>query len=103
MLVEFSMIPMGTGDSISEEVAKVVDLIDKSGLNYRTHAMGTLVEGTWDECMGLVKQCHDKLRGSAPRVYTRIVIDDRDGNKSLMDRKVESVEKKLGREIKTDK
>ena len=100
MLVEFSMVPMGKGDSISAEVARIVDLIDKSGLKYETHAMGTLIEGSWDECLSLIRQCHDKLRESAPRVYTRIAIDDREGDKSKMDRKLASVQEKLGREFK---
>jgi len=99
MLVEFSMVPMGGGDSISAEVAKIIDIVDKSGLKYETHAMGTLIEGSWEECMALIKQCHDKLRDVAPRVYTRIAIDDREGDKSKMDRKLASVREKLGRDF----
>ncbi len=59
MLMEFSVAPMGVGESISKEVAKVIDLIDQSGFKYRTHAMGTLVEGSWEQCMAVIKQCHD--------------------------------------------
>ena len=101
MLVEFSLVPLGLGDSISEEIAKVIDIIDQSGLNYRTHAMGTLVEGSWDECMALIKRCHDQLRSGAPRVYTRIAVDDREGDKSRMDRKLSSVREKLGRDFRS--
>lgn len=97
MLVEFSIVPMGVGDSISKEVATVIDIIDRSGLKCQTHAMGTLIEGDWDQCMSLIKQCHDALRASAPRVYTRIAIDDRAGGKSTMERKLASVRAKLGR------
>ena len=99
MLVEFSLVPMGKGASISSEVAKIVDIIDRSGLPYRTHAMGTLIEGSWEECMAVIKKCHDTLRRSAPRVYTRIAIDDKKGKKGLLTKKLESVEKKLGREF----
>jgi uncharacterized protein (TIGR00106 family) len=90
---------MKGSDSISADVATIIDLIDKSGLKYRTHAMGTLIEGSWDECMSLIRQCHDKLRSSAPRVYTRIAIDDREGGKSTMGRKLDSVREKLGRDF----
>ncbi len=100
MLVEFSIVPMGLGESISKEVAKIVDIIDRSGLKYRTHAMGTIIEGDWEQCLALIKQCHDALRDVAPRVYTRIAIDDRDGGKSTMDRKLQSVREKLGRDFK---
>ena len=99
MLVEFSVAPMGVGESISKEVAKVIDIIDRSGLKYKTHAMGTLIEGDWEQCMAVIKQCHDVVRAASPRVYTRIAIDDRHGNLSNMDRKLDSVRDKLGREF----
>lgn len=99
MLVEFSVAPMGVGESISKEVAKVIDIIDRSGLKYRTHAMGTLIEGDWEQCMAVIKQCHEALRVTSPRVYTRIAIDDRQGDLSNMDRKIESVRQKLGRDF----
>lgn len=99
MLVEFSVAPMGIGESISKEVAKVIDIIDRSGLKYRTHAMGTLIEGDWEQCMAVIKQCHDAVRAASPRVYTRIAIDDREGNLSSMDRKIDSVRQKLGRKF----
>jgi uncharacterized protein (TIGR00106 family) len=99
MLVEFSVAPMGVGESISKEVAKVIDIIDRSGLKYKTHAMGTLIEGDWEQCLAVIKQCHDAVRAVAPRVYTRIAIDDRHGNLSSMDRKIDSVREKLGRDF----
>lgn len=97
MLVEFSVVPMGTGASISRHVAKVIDIVDKSGLPYQTHSMGTLIEGSWEECMRVIKKCHDALKRQAPRVYTRIAIDDKKGKKGLLVKKLDSVESKLGR------
>jgi uncharacterized protein (TIGR00106 family) len=97
MLVEFSIAPMGKGESISKDVARIIDIIDKSGLPYQTHAMGTLIEGTWDECFQVIKKCHDMLRRTNARVYTRIAIDDRKGKKNAIHRKLQSVEQKLGR------
>ena len=99
MLVEFSVVPMGKGASLSTHVARVVDIIDKSGLPYRTHAMGTLIEGNWNECMTVIKKCHDALRRVSPRVYTRIAIDDKKGKRGLLEKKLKSVEKKLGRKF----
>lgn len=97
MLVEFSVAPMGKGESISADVAKVINIIDRSGLPYRTHAMGTLIEGSWEDCMRVVKKCHDVVRKSSARVYTRIAIDDRKGKTKMMESKLQSVERKLGR------
>lgn len=99
MLLEFSSFPAGQ-KSLSGAVAKIIDLIDKSGLPYQTHALGTLVEGEWDELLELVKRCHMLLREDFDRVFTRITIDDRADAKNRLTGKVESVENKLGRNIR---
>ena len=100
MLVEFSITPIGKGESLSADVARVLDLVDKSGLNYKLTPMGTIVEGEWDEVMGLIKECHMLVRGRAPRVSTWIHIDDRPGRTRMLEQKIKSVEKRLGRELR---
>jgi uncharacterized protein (TIGR00106 family) len=77
MIVEFSVVPIGRGEALAGPVARILDIVDKSGLPYQLTAMGTLVEGEWDEVFGLVRRCHDAMRGEAGRVYTHITIDDR--------------------------
>jgi uncharacterized protein (TIGR00106 family) len=99
MLLEFSTYPANE-ESMADSVAKVIDMIDKSGLPYQTHALGTLVEGEWDELMDLVKKCHMKLREDFDRVYTRINIDDREGYSDRITGKVKEVEEALGRQVK---
>ncbi len=99
MLVEFSTFPYGL-KSLADPVAKVIDIIDKSGLPYQTHALGTLVEGDWDEVMGLIKKCHMALGDEYDRVMTRINIDDRKGFSDRITGKVKEVEEELGRTIK---
>lgn len=100
MLAMFSTFPIDKGSALGKDVAGVIDLIDKSGLDYQATAMGTLVEGDWDEVMGLIKKCHDKLRENSVRVYTRITIDDRAGATGRLKGKVADVEKIIGREVK---
>ena len=100
MIVEFSISPIGVGESLSRYVAEVVDLVDRSGLPYLLTPMGTIVEGEWDEVMGLIKRCHRRMLELAPRVATRIYIDDRPGKTGLLEYKTRSVEEKLGRAIK---
>jgi uncharacterized protein (TIGR00106 family) len=99
MLLEFSTFPAGQ-ESMAKSVAKIIDLIDKSGLTYQTHALGTLVEGEWDEVMELVKKCHMAMREDFNRVLTRITIDDRKGYTGRITGKVEDIEDALGRKIK---
>jgi len=100
MVVEFSIVPIGKGEELAGLVAKVLDVVDRSGLPYQLTSMGTIVEGDWDEIMGLIKACHRTMRRQAGRVLTRISIDDRAGSTKRMRRKVEAVEKVLGRTLK---
>jgi uncharacterized protein (TIGR00106 family) len=60
-LLEFSITPLGAGESVSEYVARAVDLIDKSGLDYRLHAMGTVVEGEIGPLLDLLKKCIEAM------------------------------------------
>ena len=100
MLAIFSTFPVGKSESLSQDVARIIKIIEDSGIDCQTTAMGTLVEGEWDEIMDLIKRCHDKLRETSTRVYTKITIDDREGAKGRLKGKIASVEKHLGREIK---
>ncbi len=100
MLVQFSVVPVGTGESISEHVAEVIRMVDESGLPYRANPMGTVVEGEWDEVMNLIGRCHRRVLERSPRVLTSISIDDRPGKPDRITGKIESVEKRLGRPVK---
>ena len=62
MLVSLSMFPTDKGESVSSEVAKIIDIIDRSGLSYRLSSMATLIEGDWEEIMNLVNKCRLKLQ-----------------------------------------
>jgi uncharacterized protein (TIGR00106 family) len=57
VLLEFSMFPSTKGESMSQYVARILDVIDKSGLPYQLTVMGTIIEGEWDEVMGVVTDC----------------------------------------------
>ena len=100
MLIEFSIVPIGTSSSLSARVAEVLDIVDSSGLSYKLTPMGTIVEGEWNDLMRLVRQCHRKMMKNEERVLTSILIDDRKGKTGRMDRKIRSVEKRLGRSLK---
>jgi uncharacterized protein (TIGR00106 family) len=100
MIAEFSVVPVGRGESLAGPVARVLDIVDKSGLPYQLTAMGTLVEGDWDEVLALVRRCHEAMRGEAGRVSTHIMIDDRPGTSGRIAGKVRDVEESLGRPLK---
>lgn len=100
MLVEFSIIPVAGGESIGDEIAKVFKIVAESGLPYKANPMGTVIEGDWDEVMGVIKKCHQEVMAGVPRAYSMITIDDRPGKpKDRLTEKIKSVEKRLGKEV----
>ena len=99
MLAEFSIFPIGEGESLSKYVARSMKLIDESGLAYRINPMGTVVEGEWDEVMALIKSCHNAILEDTQRVTCSIKIDDRKGKTNALDMKIKSVEEKVGRKL----
>lgn len=99
MLVEFSVVPIGTGVSISPQIAKVLKIVAESGVRYKANPMGTVIEGEWDKVIGIVKKCHDEVIKDSERVVTTITIDDRKGKEQRIDKKIESVEQKLGMKL----
>jgi len=100
MLAEFSIIPVGEGEGLSGLVSLAIEIVRNSGLEYRVNSMGTVVEGSWDEVMDLIKRCHDAVRKETGRVVTSITIDDRSVSGSRIDKKIQSVEKKIGHVLK---
>ncbi|MCD6141935.1 MTH1187 family thiamine-binding protein [Candidatus Bipolaricaulota bacterium] len=96
MLVDFSISPIGEGESLSRYVARVYELIEASGLPHEYHAMGTNIEGEWDAVMGLIKACRDLMLQEANRVSISIRIDDRRGVTDGLTRKVQSAQEKMG-------
>jgi uncharacterized protein (TIGR00106 family) len=101
VLLEFSMAPLGQGESVSAQVARILDVIDRSGVTYQLTPMGTILEGEWDEVMGVVTRCFETMAAGCPRVSASIRIDYRAGPAGRLQSKVATVERLLGRELKT--
>jgi len=95
MLVEFSVVPLGKGESVSEYVAECVKIVRESGVRYLLTPMATLLEGEMQEVMDVIMKCHAKVMERCDRVITTIKIDDRKGRMNAMTQKIKSVEEKL--------
>jgi uncharacterized protein (TIGR00106 family) len=100
VLLEFSIIPLDKGESLSVYVARIIDIIDKSGVAYRLNPMGTVLEGDYDEVMNVVKDCFNELEKDCSRISLSIKIDFRKGEQSRINKKIERIESLLGRQIK---
>ena len=96
VLLDFSVVPIGVGTSLSKYVAACERVLAESGLKTRLHAYGTNVEGEWDEVFTAIKRCHEVIhKMDAPRVFTVIKVGTRTDRDQTMEDKVKSVEDKL--------
>lgn len=99
MLAEFTIIPLDKGMHFSPYVARMTDIIEKSGLPNKLTPMATVVEGDWDEVMALIKACRDEIARDSMRISVHISIDDHIGATGRLEGKIKSVEEKLGHEV----
>ena len=101
-LVEFSMFPTEATQSKSIFVARVLDIVDKSGFPYQLTPMGTIIEApTVAEALAVINEAYEELQSDCERVYSSIKIDYRKGDMGRLEKKVGSVEAKLGRKLKS--
>lgn len=101
VLLEFSMSPLGKGESVGKYVARSLDIVDKSGVPYRLNPMGTVLEGEWDAVLRVVTKCLQRMKRDCSRISCSIKIDYRKGHAGRLSSKVASVEKRLKRKIRT--
>ena len=94
-LVNFQIIPLGVGVSVSAYVAECERILSEAGLHYELHANGTNIEGEWDAVFAAVKLCHERVHAmGAPRIQSALAVGTRtDRDQSLAD-KVASVRRK---------
>jgi len=103
MLIAFSVAPSGSDDSghggsVSEAVAAAVKIVRDSGLPNQTGSMFTTVEGTWEECMDVVRRACEAVGAFGPRVSLVLKADIRPGFDGQITAKVERLEKALDRQ-----
>jgi len=103
VLLEFSMFPTSDdcreGSSVSKQVSKIIDMIDKSGYPYKLTPMGTVVETTTiKEALDIIEKAYEQLEG-CERVYSALKFDIRKNSKNRLKTKIASVEAKLGKKV----
>jgi len=103
VLLEFAMFPTSAdgreGAGVSVSVSKIIDMIDRSGVAYQLTPMGTIIEtDTIREALDIIERAYEAL-GDCERVYSSLKFDIRKGKKNRLKTKIESVEKRLDREV----
>jgi uncharacterized protein (TIGR00106 family) len=102
VLAELVIFPNNIVGSMSPYVARVMNLIDSSGLPYRLSPMSTVVEGEFDQILALLTQCHNELAKDCDRISIVMRMDSKPhDSSSRMESKVKSVEEKVGRKLNT--
>lgn len=96
VMLDFCVVPIGVGVSVSAYVAECQRVLAASGLSHQMHAYGTVVEGEWDAVMGVLRQCHERVHAmGAQRISTSIRLGTRTDRAQTMDDKLESVRRQL--------
>ena len=96
VILDFTVVPVGVGVSLSGYIAACEAILQESGLTYELHANGTNVEGEWEEVFAAIRRCHEKLHSmGVPRIHTDIKLGTRTDRVQKMAEKVSSVRRKL--------
>lgn len=98
VIVEFSIVPLGKGISVSEFLADALRELDKRGVRYSITPMCTIFEA---ESVGvafdLVEEAHEAVfKAGVNRIVTTVKIDDRRDIERGMEEKVESLKMAIG-------
>jgi len=99
-LMEFSIMPIDKGASLSKYIAEVLTAVDESGLDYRLNPMGTVVEGEWDDLLALLTKCFRIVEKKSERISLQVKFDCRKGVTGALESKIRSVEAKAERSFR---
>lgn len=86
---------------MSEYVARSLKIIAASGLDYRLHAMGTIIEGEIEQVLAVLQKCLEAMSEDCDRITCTAKLDYRRGYQGRLDSKVNSVLEKVDVPLKT--
>jgi uncharacterized protein (TIGR00106 family) len=87
--IAIQVLPRSSSKGTYELVDLAIELIQKSGLDYRVCPFETVVEGYYDEVMKLVKDIHEAVYlGGAEEIITNLKIQTRHNQDVLIDDKM---------------
>ena len=102
VLMEFSMSPLGQGESVSPYVMRSLKLIEASGLDYQLNSMGTVVEGELNELLPLLERCFEAMSVDCNRITCSVKFDFRNGHQGRLQSKVAKIEQLLADEASAE-
>jgi len=95
VIVEFNIIPLGVGISVSQFLAPAVEELEKRNVKYEVTSMCTIFEAkNIEEAFKLVREAHESVfEMGVKRIVTAIRIDDRRDDERSMEDKVKSLKR----------
>ncbi len=98
ILMDFAMFPTDKGESVSQYVSKVIDMIRGSGLPYKLNPMGTVIETeTMEQALEILQKAYDILQPVSNRIYAVAKFDIRKNKSGRLEGKIKSIEEKIGK------
>lgn len=98
-LVQFSITPMGVGDSTSEWIVRAVDVVHKSGLRYQVGPTSTVIEGPWHEVSQVLEECLEVVSRDCERVKMSVEVDHRRMGEHDIEGAVQAVAQHFGHHV----
>ena len=96
VIVDFCIVPVGVGLSVSRYIAECEKILKQAGLKTMLHAYGTNIEGEWDAVFATIKKCHEVVHNmGAPRISTTLRVGTRTDREQTMEDKIKSVQLKI--------
>lgn len=96
VIVDFCVVPMGVGVSVSAHVAECQRVLRQSGFEPHLHPYGTVIEGEWSEVFAALARCHEAVHAmGVARISTSIRCGTRTDRTQTMQDKLDSVREKL--------
>ena len=94
--VDFCLVPLSVGTSLSPFIAACIKVIKVYGLEFELGPNGTAIEGEWENVFECIKSCHEEVhRLGANRIYTTLKVNTRIDRKQKFQEKVKSVLKQF--------
>lgn len=92
VMVDFCVVPIGVGVSVSAYIAECERVINSAGLEAHLHPYGTVIQGEWNAVFEVVRQCHERVHEmGAPRISTSMRVGTRIDRAQTMQDKLDSV------------
>jgi uncharacterized protein (TIGR00106 family) len=100
MLFSVSVVPVGKGDALAHPVAEVIEEIEQAGLSYQVTAMDTVIEGSWDEVVPVIRRAQQRLLEEYPRVLLTLTVDEHRGvPPGRLTASVDDIDRELGHDV----